>query len=387
MNEKRSSLTFERFIEDAAEKVKKGKHFNGVVVFSTGEVWQNFSTSILKFNSHSNYWSADLIKTYQDDFFILQFKNLKDPRQEKFFFIKIIPNKNYYKILYVTSFEGYNGFQLFKSFMRYTKNMWLAWIGSKFLEGFDEFVKSVFPTSSTELIKFGVIFLETKSKKKKGNSLNWIHRTKEELQKFREFYYNNYNELVYIKRAKYNIIIDKKETFKISLSDRVEFSLEKGDLLEFLELLKRVVAYAQYLQNLFTRKIVIRKEKQKIRALQKPIEMFNIDKIESIKIEIHESKFGSWFKNLINTFSLGYINEYKLVSFVLEEGNPYFLAEIIDLENGSRVFISAINNLIKISPARDQTKPSTVSKLFLILQSRVNPSIGIGEKSENVTSS
>jgi len=43
------------------------------------------------------------------------------------------------------------------------------------------------------------------------------------------------------------------------------------------------------------------------------------------------------------------------------------------------LFISATSNSIRISPAAEQTKPSTISKLFTILQSQVDPSIGTAD--------
>jgi len=386
MDNKKSPLTFERFIEEADEKIKRGNNISGVIIFSEKGAWENFNISISNFNYYSKRWLAELIETYQNDFFILRFRDLKEKNTEKFFFIKVMPDNKDYITLFVLSHEDYNSFQTFKSLIRHTPGMWLGWIGSRFLERFDEFVKTMFPDFSTKLVKFVLEFRDIENKRKKGSNVNWIPRTKEDLWKLRNFHHKTYNELVYVKKGRYEIT-NKRVQFKLSLSDRTEFTLESGGLLEFLELFKGVLVYARELRDLFNKKISVKKYEQKVKSLIKPIEIFSIDKIELIKIEMDNPFFESWLENLVKTFSLGYINEHKLVSFVLEKGNPYFLAEIIDIENESRVFISATSKTIRISPADYNTKPSTISKLFSILQARVDPSINIGEKNGRATSS
>jgi hypothetical protein len=288
-----------------------------------------------------------------------------------------LQEKNFFT-LFVFSYEDFDSFLKFKSLIRNSVNMWLGWVGSNFLEQFDEYIKSILPNFSTQLTKYITETRKSKNKRKKGSSVHYEARSKEELSKLRRFYYEAFNELLYVKLGNYKIS-DEKSSFKISLSDRTEFTLKGGGLYEFLNLYKSIITYAQKKRDQFTRRILINRKQRYVKDLKKPIESFNVEKIEYIEIDMKNAVFESWYKNLVNTFSIGYLETPKLMSFVLEKGNPYFMAEIIDLEIESRIFLSAIEDSIRISPASHDTKPSTISKLFSIMQSQVDPSIDMSE--------
>lgn len=370
------ALTYETFIEKADKEVKAGKNFSGVIAFSEKEAWFDFDDAITRFNSVRRRWKADIINTYQDDFLVLRFKDGLNEEGDKNFFIKVNDAGQYVNLL-VFSFEGYVGFKIFKSLInKYTRKAWLGWLGSIFLERFDEIIKDVYPDSKAELVKFNYISHEIGSEKPKGTAISWMPTTKKGLFKLRESF-KEQNQFIYLQKTTYEINTDHTN-FSISLSDRTEFTLQRGNLIEFLAVLGEILKRAQQELVSFTKTRIIRKQESKIEIEEEPIEMvsFEIDKIEIIELDV--DPITDWFQNLTETFRGGYLKEYNLISSIINEGNPYFLAKIIDLDNASIVFLSATKRSIRISPATEQTKPSTMSKLFTILQSQVDPSISTG---------
>jgi hypothetical protein len=376
MQKSESPLTFEQFIEDSSTYMHqtKRKQISGVIVFSEKAAWAEFENVIRRFNSFSKKrWEANLIHTTQSDFFILRFKDIKQEKDDRFFFLKIIKDERYVNLL-VFSYEGYGAFSTFKALIKNSRRMWLSWLGTSFLERFDEFIKEAYPDYSTRSVKFNIESRDVEYKKVKGTTENWISRSRDELLKLRNFYYTEFKEILYVRKGIYEISNGKVQ-FKLSLSDQSEFTLEKGELTEFLILLKEILLKAQEARELFTKNIFITKGKRDVKSLDKPIETVSIERVELLRVEFDQGSLDKVYSNLYKTFSLGYISEYKMASFIRESGNPYFLAEVVDLEYESRMFVSAIKNAIMISPANESTKPSSVSKLFALLQSRVDPTI------------
>jgi len=83
----------------------------------------------------------------------------------------------------------------------------------------------------------------------------------------------------------------------------------------------------------------------------------------------------NWFENLTKVFSTPYLEGEGLVNFSLMKGNPYFLAHVVDTENGSAIYLSATRDEIRISPASKETNSTTVSKILQILQKYVDPTL------------
>lgn len=371
----KSNLTYERFISEASTNIIFGKTLRGILVFSTKESWESFNNYIRKFNETRRRWVANLIDTDQDDFFIIQFEDIRKRGKTKYFFLKLFPDKNH-TCFVIYSYEGFHNFLKIKSLIKKTPHMWLGWIGSRFLERFDEFIVENTPNFKASLIKYITETHSLDKVKKKGSTIHYEPRNREDLLKIRKFHFSDFNELIYIKMAKFRII-NEKSNFEVTLTDRTEFTIKSGGLYEFLDFYIEIMKHAQKLKDSFQRKIIINSEKRFLKRREKPIEIINIDKIESITVNMNQPTFPTWYDNLVNTFSLGFLKEPKILSFVLERGNPYFLAEIIDLEEDSRIFLSAIENDIRISPSTQEMKPSTVSKIFSILQNQVDPSIDI----------
>jgi hypothetical protein len=285
------------------------------------------------------------------------------------------------------SLEGYHGFAIFETLIdKYARNAWLGWIGSVFLETFDTLIEEMYRDEEIQndeaREEFDIewdTFNFTVGGKKKPTS-TFRKRSKQDFISVRKNYENR-NQVLYLQKVTYKVISRDAVLLQISLSDNTEFTLERGSIHVFLSLLRDILRKAQQERDLFTRTSSIRKHEDRRGTSDEPIEMisFEIDKIELLEVDVSNLTSKSWFQNLRTTFSTGYLREHNLISAVINDGNPYFLAKVIDLENTSRVFISATSKSIRISPAAGQTKPSTVSKLFTILQSQVDPSIGTAE--------
>lgn len=372
-----STLTYERFITESTNMLREGKTIRGVSVFCEKEAWLNIKSLIEEVNKTRVRWFIEFIETHQKDFFILIFRDIKELEADLNFFIKVISDEPYY-IFYVFSYVLQDDFKKFKSLIKNIRNVWLAWIGSRFMENFTDFMEKKFPDFDVSLIKYTTEYRRIKNKEKVGSSIHWESRTKEDLAKDRAYRYSTYKELLNVKLARYNI--QKGHiSFKLTLSDRTEFTLESGDLLEFLNIYKTILDHARQLRDSFNRKIQINRQQKYIKNIKRNIERYNIERFEMITIDMKEPIFKSWYNNLVDTFSLGYLSNFNILSVVLEKGNPYFLAEIVDLDSESRFYLSAVHDSIRISPSNQQTKPSTISKIFSILQSRIDPSIDMSE--------
>jgi hypothetical protein len=101
----------------------------------------------------------------------------------------------------------------------------------------------------------------------------------------------------------------------------------------------------------------------------------SIGLLEILSFGISETMTENWFSNVVKVFSAPVINDENLVNFILERGNPYFLAHVIDTENRSAVYLSATKDEIRISPVYKETNVATVSKIIRILQRYVDPTM------------
>jgi len=332
MQEPRTALTFETFIEKAKDEIRIGKSFTGVIVFCEKDEWFNFEDVIPRFNSIKRRWKVDIINTFQDDFLIIRFKDSVGDEGDKHFFIKTNNDGRYINLL-VLSFEGYHGFEIFKSLIRYAKSIWLGWVGSVFLERFDTFLKMMYQDNKLrqdeeiqeeyDIVwdKFNII-VEGKKPKKTGTIR---HASKEDFLTLRN-HYKNQKQVLYLQKTTYKIVSNGNVIFKISLSDRTEFTLERGNIIVFLNLFREILDKSRQERDLFTKTNSIKKYEQRIDTTDEPVEIvnFEIDKIEMIELDISNPISSSWFQNLVRIFSAGYLKDYNLISSVIEEGNPYF---------------------------------------------------------------
>jgi hypothetical protein len=172
-------------------------------------------------------------------------------------------------------------------------------------------------------------------------------------------------------------VLWKGEEFVFSISDKSEILFEKGDLITFLEIvnslrnitiLHRTLAEKHFLINI--EEILLEEGKR--------TEIRSIKNLEVLTLNIDSPMTENWYGNLTNLFSTPFKREEKLMNFVLMKGNPYFLAQVVDLEKGgSGVYLSATEKSVRISPLGETTNISTVLKVIRTMQKYVDPNITI----------
>ncbi len=375
---KRSTLTYEQFMSEVAKRTEKRENLRGALVFVEKDSWVNLDHYVERFN-RDREWVLEVLETPQNDFVIFRFFNKNEDEREgdRYFFIKLYPEDEYISLM-IFSFCDYSVFQkMIKSFIHSSHGFWFAWIGSKFLEEFDSYVGRIMSLQSFRIREYNLEFRDIRNRNKKGSTKGWVAaRTKDEIQTLRATHHK-FNELTYVKRAKFDLKTNGTR-WTISLSDRAEFSIRHAKIGDLMTILRGTLAFSRRIRDELKKKMITRElPKKNNEIIQKSI---FIEKIEFLDIPVSKPVYSNWFENLTKTFSLGYLTEYRMASFIKEVGNPYFLVEIIDIENKSNVFLSAVGNTIRIAPGGDsETKPSTVSKVLSILQQRVDPSIAIGE--------
>jgi hypothetical protein len=162
-------------------------------------------------------------------------------------------------------------------------------------------------------------------------------------------------------------------SFKIGLSDEGELLLEEGDLFSFLELVQPLIDSSLILRNASTKRLIIESNENIVE--KGLIGSRSISLFEVLAFEVNASMTENWFDTAVKVFSEPVIGGEGIVNFVLEKGNPYFLANVIDTENGSAVYLSATKEEIRISPADEETNVATVSKVIRMLQRYVDPKV------------
>jgi hypothetical protein len=321
-------------------------------------------------------WKVKLLATQQDDFYILQFTKKNDESEARYFFWKVVPQEN---DIIVLSFS-LEKFKFIRSCLRSfiaSADIELPWIGSAFLENLDEFVQVALGADARLDYKRIIIDREPiAGKGKTQTDVRFAVTSKQDILKRKQNEYEQYDKFLYIRRVEASVDW-KGVPFKFSISDESEILLEKGDLLTFLQIinaLKNIVGYY--------RESAIKRLDIGVREISleegKTTELRTIQNLEVLKIEIKNPMTQNWYENLTELFSLPYKSEEKLMSFVLMKGNPYFLAQVIDLERGgSGVYLSATENSIRMSPSSEATKSATVLKIIGTLQKYVDPNITI----------
>ncbi|KKK78842.1 hypothetical protein LCGC14_2839490, partial [marine sediment metagenome] len=148
-----STLTYERFITESTNMLIEGKTIRGVSVFCEKEAWLNIKNLIEEVNKTRVRWFIEFIETHQKDFFILNFRDIKELEADLNFFIKVISDDPYY-IFYVFSYVIQDDFKKFKSLIKNIRNVWLAWIGSRFMENFTDFMEKKWITTDNPAVIF-----------------------------------------------------------------------------------------------------------------------------------------------------------------------------------------------------------------------------------------
>lgn len=376
-----TKLTFNQFIEESKEKIS-GNTLRGFFIMNLGSNPDIFPNAIQNYNRYSEGWVAEFIKGPEQDFYVITLKKVEEEKID-YFFVKEIESTNKY---FVFTFADAIVTDQFNRIIYSSQNIWKPWLGSRFLENFNQFMRNFYPTSQSKLMEFSIEYRDVDSKKKKGSSRNWIVRSKEDLIKVRRFQFDTFGELCYVKRGKYEISNNGSIATKLSLSDRGEFALYTGDILEFVEVGKGILNYAEHLKDLLSSKLGY--SSSVINVKNNKLQTISFDNLKVIDLNMSSAFFEQWFENLLRIIDIGYISEFKIMVFEKSKTKTNFITEIMDVETGQKLFLSSNKKSITLAPSIDSPpEPETISKVLSILQSRVDPSINIGEDYDRIDAS
>ncbi|MBU0760508.1 MAG: hypothetical protein KJ858_02345, partial [Nanoarchaeota archaeon] len=326
-------ISFNQFVSEHNEKYIHSA-LRGILLLNLGNIMNAFSIAKETFNKFDQGWNADLINGEEEDFYIIRLSN---EEEKEYFFIKEIEKDKKYLVFTYAKQKVLN---VFNRLLNKCKWLWKPWLGSRFLENFNSFVKNYLGHYEAKLVEFSMEYREIESKKKKGSSRNWIVRSKEDLTLQRRFNYENFGELHYVKRGKYQIFSNSRVISNLSLSDRGEFSLRNTDLIEFLNLANKIFVYATHLKELFSRRVHIVSETRQIR--KDKVMTTKFEKMEIIRLNMKSAFFDNWYENLLKLLDIGYLNEHKIILFGQgSDGNGFIISEVLDIETGNRIFISS----------------------------------------------
>ena len=88
------------------------------------------------------------------------------------------------------------------------------------------------------------------------------------------------------------------------------------------------------------------------------VKLIEICDVESVELKVID------FKKLLETLSEPYIEEGELGVIILEKEDTYFIAKIIDFENGGSIFLSANEESAVAEPGETGASPKTLQKLL-----------------------
>ena len=369
---------FDNFLEEARNLVKKSKaavYFH--LIFVRKSVWQDLKNVMEEYSEDGRRdWEVALLETQQDDFYILQFTKKNDEHERHSFFWKVT-NEEDRMIILSFSLEKFRFVRsCLKSFVEFA-NMEFPWLGSAFLENLDDFIHTTFGADARIDFRRVVCDLEPiAGKGKTETDLRFMAATKEDILKRKRIEYEHQNKFLYIRRIK-AFVFWKGDAFSFSISDEAEVLLERGDLIMFLEVINALRNITDFYRNAAVKHFDI-DVKEKLLGEGRKTEFRTIQSLEVLKLNMNNPMTENWYENFTNLFSIPYRTDERIMNFVLMKGNPYFLAQIIDLEKGgSGVYLSATEKSIRISPSSKVTNISTVLKIIKILQKYVDPNVTI----------
>lgn len=369
---------FDAFLEETGNLIRKSKssvYFH--LIFLRKYVWEDLNDVMEEFSQDGRRgWKVALVRTQQDDFYILQFTSKLDKNERHSFFWKVISEENQITVLSF-SLEKFRFIQsCLAAFVRFS-GMEFPWLGSAFLENIDSFIKSTFGADAC--VEFNKLIYDLEPIAGNGKpqpNLAFSPITKSEILNKKQKEYRDSEKFLYIRWMKLHVTW-KGEAFVFSISDESEILFEKGDILRFLELVNALKHVTTLHRSMAEKHLFVHIDEIATEAGRKT-EIRTIENLEVLKLNVDNPMTEHWYQNFTTLFSDTFRKEEKLMSFVLMKGNPYFLAQTVDLEKGgSGVYLSATENSIRISPLGKVTNVSTVLKIIKLIQKHVDPNVTI----------
>jgi len=373
--------TLDLFLEEANRIVKKEKRKAYChILIAYPRIFDALPSILQRYSGRKrSHWSTiEMSLTEEEDMYIVSFVPKEEEEKPVFFFWKTIKDDKYVTILSFSLGNFREVGRCLDSMVGYVRGLWFAWLGSHFIENFDLFVKKILGEDTRVLASFQTIVEKGEKLPRKMRVYPLPPREYVPLEEIRAITKELYLEkkvITTFSRMRYRIISETKNmNFTISLTDRSKIMFEKGDFVLFVTLLKPLVMEARKILNLLRRRFYVSEEETQL--FGKTVRIKSLDLIETLVFRRSRSSLTNWYENITELFSSD-IPEAKLMNFTLLTGNPYFLVHVIDVENGSSVYLSATSEELRIAPAESYAKEGTVAKLIELLQTRVDPTIAI----------
>lgn len=365
---------YRSFLDEARNVVLASKGAVYVhLIFIRKRMWLSLRGFMDSYSSDGRRRWLVNITPLQEDFYVLEYVNKDNDLDVHRFFWKVWnEDENYVTVLSfsIEKFEYAQG--CLKSLVHANADMSFSWIDSRILENFDEIAKGVLGEIAYQIDRATIELRPVGEIGKTSSEVRWAFKDKEELFERKKSEYEKFKRIFYMKRLHCSIKKDG-HVFKFALSDEGELLLEEGDLFSFLELVQPLIENSMILRDASRKRMIIQSGERESKALEN--EDRSIGLLEILSFGISETMTENWFSNVVKVFSAPVINDENLVNFILERGNPYFLAHVIDTENRSAVYLSATKDEIRISPVYKETNVATVSKIIRILQRYVDPTM------------
>ena len=373
--------TLDLFLEEATVRVNKEKRkVYCDILTSYPNVFDSLPRILDYYSDRKrSRWTVTISPCAEEDFYLVSFfpKETEFEGNPIFFFWKILRDSKYVTILSF-SLQSYGETRRsLDSLVRFVKGLWFAWVGSRFLEGFDLFVRKVLEEDAQILASFQTAMEKGETLPRKMRVFPLPPRRfvpLEEIRKWAKEEYFKEGKIYTFSNMRYRIISEHKGMyFTFSMTDRARITFEKGDFTLFVTLLRPLLVEIRRILNFLRRNSYAPKQESTI--FGKSIEIRSFDLIESLVFR-RSKEIENWYSNIVNLFSSD-IPQQKLVNFTLLSGNPYFLVHIVDVENSSSAYLSATSEELQIVPAESYTKEGTIAKIIDLLQAKVDPSISI----------
>lgn len=375
------TYTLDLFLEDATKQVTKEKRrVYCDILISYPNIFDSLPRIMDYYSDRKrSRWSVSISPCAEEDFYLVSFfpKDMETEENPIFFFWKILRDDKYVTILSF-SLQGYMEIRRsLDSLVKFTRGLWFAWVGYRFLENFDLFVIRV-------LGEYANILASFQTAEEKGRILPRKVRVfplpprkfvpLEDIRKWAKDRYIKEGEIHTFSNMRYKVVSEQKGMdFTFSMTDHSRITFERGDFTLFVTLLRPLLDETRRILDVLRRKSYTLKRESTI--LGKRIEIRSFDRIESLVFR-KSRETEEWYDRIIDLFGSD-IPKQKLVNFTLLSGNPYFLVHIVDVENSSSVYLSATSEELQIVPAELSTKEGTISKIIDLLQAEVDPSISI----------
>lgn len=363
-------------ISRAVRKEKRRAYCNIFIVYP--DIFDALPRILDRYNERrKTAFNVDMSLCEEKDMYLVTFVPKERKHEPVFFFWKILRDDKYVTILSFSLERYKNVTRCLDSLIGFIRGFWYAWLGSHFLENFDSFVKGILGKETEILASFQTIIEKGETLPIKARVYPLPPRKFIPLEDIRNWTRESYlkeRKIRTFSRMRFKIVSESKDTyFTISLTDRSKIMFEKGDFVLFVTLLKPLVAETRRILDILRRKFYSTEQETKL--LGETVKIRSLDLIETLVFR--KTKItGEWYENIMELFQSD-IPEAKIINFTLLSGNPYFLVHVVDVENGSSIYLSATSEELHIVPAERDVKEATIAKIVGLLQTRVDPSISI----------